>query len=546
MGVSEEVKGGDDIPLEQPLNWRCPEGHVFRFRRRPLLSSCIFIFCFLIMERAAMFAFRSFLPRFIGKSRVGAPQDVSFIYMLIAIFFGVYDVSPILLALISDTYLGCFKSIVVFGFTFVFGLTLAVVSNSGDSLPPIWLNIISLLIVAISAGGLTQLLVAFGGGQFHPRTQTASGSRFFSLIYVMAGVGAIIGIAVASLVWVGGGRKYYKVLMSTVVLAGFGWICFLSGTWSYIDRCIHPSKTFRIFALGWDCVRKGSFEKNMESHGGKYSDKLVRDLALVIRLVPVFLFLLPLYSGQLQSLTSLRQMEKFMSSPYKRDDPDRMFCYELLLIAEPLTMICFSLLLNELLFPLLRRWRCMMTHLTWFAFAAGFIATGFIVCLLLQRSIISAYPKVDDYSLTLDKAGPSVFLTLIPMVLFALGQLLITSSGLELSWSHAPESLRSVSVALFSSIYALGAWISLALFGILKSSLNEGAPEGGGLILEPSIGLEVYFGVCAGMAGLSLVGLLCMRGFYERTRQLKIERDIEQRAIEIALARLSEVVAAVV
>jgi hypothetical protein len=537
MVDSGEMKGVDDSPVEQPLTWRCPEGHVFRFRRRPLLSSCIFIFCFLIMERAAMFAFRSFLYRFVGKSLAGGVEDATFTYMWIAIFFGVYDVSPILLALVSDTYLGCFKAIVVFGFTFVFGLTLAVLSNSisGNALPPIWLNAISLLIIAISSGGLTQLLVAFGGGQFHPRGQTSSGSRFFSLIYVMAGVGAIIGIVVAALVWNGGASLFYTVLLSAAVLAGAGWICFLSGTWLYVDRCIHPSSTLRIFSLAWDCIKQRSFDKNI----GKYSDKMVRDVRLVARLIPIFLFLIPLYSGQLQSLTTLRNMEKHMSGPRVSGagtdgNAGSFFCYELLLIAEPVTMIVVSLLLNEIIFPLLKRWRrggLMITHLSRFVIASGFIAIGFIVCLLLQRRIVTS---------ELEKPmRPSVFLTLIPIVLFAIGQLLVTSSGLELSWSHAPNSLRSVSVAIFSSIYALGSWISLALFGAFKTFLNNDSVKQSGVFeSKPSSGLEIYYGVCAGLAGLSLVGLLCMRGFYERTRQMKIERDIEERAIEIALARL--------
>ena len=175
----------------------------------------------------------------------------------------------------------------------------------------------------------------------------------------------------------------------------------------------------------------------------------------------------------------------------------------------------------------------MITHLSRLVIASGFIAIGFIVCLLLQRRIVTS-------SSAFEWERPSVFLTLIPIVLFAIGQLLVTSSGLELSWSHAPNSLRSVSVAFFSSIYALGSWISLALFGAFKTFLNNDSVKQSGYFdeLKPSSGVEIYYGVCAGLAGLSLVGLLCMRGFYERTRQMKIERDIEERAIEIALARL--------
>jgi dipeptide/tripeptide permease len=387
------------------------------------------------------------------------------------------------------------------------------------------------LIIAISSGGLTQLLVALGGGQFHPRGQTSSGSRFFSLIYVMAGVGAIIGILVAALVWNGGAGLFYTVLLSAAVMAGAGWICFLSGSWLYVERCIHPSSTIQIFSLAWDCIKQRSFEKNI---GNRYSEKLVRDLRLVARLIPIFLLLLPLYSGQLQSLTTLREMEKSMSAPRVHNEGG-FFCYEFLLIAEPITMIIVSLLLNEVIFPLLKRWRkgLMITHLTRLVVASAFIGIGFIICLLLQRKVVASFEAGPSAE------RPSVMLTLIPIVLFATGQVLVTSSGLELSWSHAPNALRSVSVALFSSIYALGSWISLALFGAFKTYLNQ--DSGVFAKANPSSGVLVYYGVCAGLAGLSLVGLLCMRGFYERTRLMKIDRDIEERAIEIALARLCSV-----
>jgi hypothetical protein len=86
--------------------------------------------------------------------------------------------------------------------------------------------------------------------------------------------------------------------------------------------------------------------------------------------------------------------------------------------------------------------------------------------------------------------------------------------------------LKSVSVALFSSIYAFGSLISLGLFGTIGKIGKSG--------------LEIYSAICGGLALVSLLGLTLMRPWYRRTRQMKIDRDIEERAIAIALARLGE------
>jgi hypothetical protein len=546
MGESGEKNGVVGIPLDHPLTWRCPEGHTFRFRRRPLLSSCIFIFCFLIAERAAVYAFKTFLPYTVSKTLGVDNMDTAPNYMWISLFFGVYDLSPILLALVSDTFLGCFKALVVFGFTFVFGLALSVLaykpsllSGSVDPTASKWITIIALFLVAISSGGLMQLLVTFGAGQFHPTSQTASGSRFLSQVYGLAGIGAVIGIIASTGIWYTF-LEFYKVLFCIVLMAFMGWVCFLAGSWSYVDRCVHPRKTFKFLALAWECLKKRSFEKNMISYGGAHSDRTVMDLRLVVRLVPVFACLTPLYSGQLQILTTVRDLISRLPTEKLRDQT--VLSPELFMIAEPLTMVLMATLLNGWLYPWLKRkWGLVITHLMRFVVAAGFMALGFVFCFLIDWLFAGTFRN---------QSTAAVFVTLVPIFMFATGQLLVMSSGLELSWSHAPEVLRSVSVALFSSIYAVGSLLSLGLFGIISATSPEKERNLGGNFNAFKIhafkpqdqrsmtGEHIYFIVNGSLCVVSLLCLLGLRGFYERTRQMKIERDIEQRAIEIALSRI--------
>jgi dipeptide/tripeptide permease len=534
MGESKGTEGVDVIPLNQPLTWTCPEGHMFRFRRRPLLSSCMFIFCFLIMERAAVYCLRTFLFRRIEKAVATSMQDATTGYVWISLYNGLYDLSPILLAVLSDTYLGNFKAIVVFGFTFVFGLVLVFLLNSSSLLAstaaPLWLNGIGLFIVTICAGGLLPLLTSFGARQFHPQSQTASGSRFFSLVYPMASLGAIIGTIIAVFVYTGT-RKFAMVLLSAAILGGLGWLGFIFGTKLYIERCMHSQTARRFFSLVFDCVRKLSVSKNCASNGGKYPNAFVGDFALVFRLVPVFVCLIPLYLGQLQFFTMLRAVASQLATPnfaFSRRMPA-----EMLQLTEPLTAIAVSFILNEFLYPLLRRRNLMPSHLTRLTAAAFLIVIGFVGCLLVtmaQRSRALTQTELGAEGIP----SLSIFVLIGPLVLFAVGQLLITSSGLELSWSYAPDGFKSISVALFSGIYAMGSILSVGLFGALPR-VSEAQTSIGYATFARN---RLYFVVCICLAGVSFISLICLRRFHAVTRERKIARDVEKRALEIAKARL--------
>ena len=521
MGESEEKNGVDGHPLSQPLTWICPEGHVVRFRRRPLLSSCMFIFCFLIMEWAAAYCLRTFLFRHLEKSMALKYSESTPVYLWVSVLSGIYDLSPILLASIGDTYLGNFKAIVVFGFMLSFGLILLVVMNHHwimNELPAFWMNGVGLCIVAISGGGMLPLLTAFGASQFHPRAQLASGSRFFSSVYPVASGGAIIGVIISIFVYAGTG-VFSNVLLASAILGVFGWIAFLFGARLYTQRCMHTHTARRFFSLLWDCVRNRSLQKNAQSKGGSYPDSLVRDTGLVARLIPVFLCLIPLYLGQLQIFTTVRTMGIRMSRP---SFVGRVMPPELFLTIEPLTVIVVSAILNEFMYPALRKRNLMPSHITRLTAAAGSIMIGFIACLVIA-------------SIERTQGEPqSIFALVAPLVMFAIGQLLITSSGLELSYSYAPDSLKSVSAALFAGIYATGSLLSVGIFGSLRSLLDVVTPVDGEALYPR---FDIYFSICAGLCLVSLVSLILLRSFHARTRQMKIERDVDQRALEIALAR---------
>jgi dipeptide/tripeptide permease len=536
MGESEVISGESGVPLNQPLTWMCPEGHVFKYRRRPLLSSCLFIFCFFIMERAALYILKTFLYVHVERTLGLNPYTPSFGYLMITIFYGVYDLSPILMAFLSDTYLGSFKTIVIFGFVFVFGLSLLALFGGSwldTSMGPAWFGIVCLVtLVAMNAGGLVPCLTAFGGSQFHPESQTSSGSKFFSLIFGSTNFGAFVGIMTAILVY-SIVTEYRYVLLSSASVALLGWLIFLTGSGLYVKRCVHTQTAMNTISLIWSCIGKRSFDQNRISKGGKYSDSLVDDVVILARLVPVFACLIPLYLGQLQILTTFRTLGYRLKRP--QNFFNRSLPTEILLLSEPVTAIILSLVLDSFVYPVLKRHRQIPTHLTRLTIGGLLICLGFLGALGLQVWLVNYGSEMEVYE------EVSVFIEIGPLVFFAAGQVMITSSGFELSYSHAPESLRSVSVSTFSFIYSMGSVLSLVLFGVLGPLIDDPSHDraAGRSVLHPiQSRLDIYFGVCAGLCMLSIIGLVLLRRFYERTRAMRIERDVEKRAFEIAKLRV--------
>jgi dipeptide/tripeptide permease len=443
-------------------------------------------------------------------------------YLLVSLFLGVHDTAPIFVSILSDASLGSYRSIVLFGGMLVIGLT--VISWLGGSWTTAPLGgrfaiLLALLgLVAVSAGSLVTLLTSFGASQFHPTEQARQGSSFFTMVFACSNLGAIIGIGVAVMIHFQ--FAYGFTLVAAALAATTGWITFLFGSRMYVRRCVHSSTVIRALRLSWDCLRKRSFSKNKKSNGGEYDDMLVDDMVILTRLIPVFAAVSPLYTGQLQIYTTFRSMA------YQLSSSGTSFVPEVFLLIEPTSAIICCFVFDYWLWPYLRSHRSLPTHLTRLSIAAMTISCGFIAALIVQYAV-----GQDSANGVAAYLSPALFL-------FAVGQYMITSSGYELSWSHAPDSMKSLSVSLFLMIYAMGSVFGTMEFLAMGAFFDEKPADMG----KPNEGFrsrfDVYFLINIGLCGLSLLALILLRGFYDRTREMRIDREIERKAVEIAMERI--------
>lgn len=95
--------------------------------------------------------------------------------------------------IISDVWLGKFKTIFYFSIIFWFGSTIVAISSIPILyIPPKVTLIVGLLIIAIGCGCMKPSLTAFGGDQFKLPEQATQAATFFSFFYFGTCLGATL------------------------------------------------------------------------------------------------------------------------------------------------------------------------------------------------------------------------------------------------------------------------------------------------------------------------------------------------------------------
>ncbi|XP_067392890.1 solute carrier family 15 member 1 [Emydura macquarii macquarii] len=118
-------------------------------------------------------------------------------------FVAVCYLTPILGAIIADSWLGKFKTIVSLSIVYTIGQVVMAVSSindltdyNRDGIPDniplhIGLSMLGLLLIALGTGGIKPCVSAFGGDQFE-EDQEKQRSRFFSLFYLSVNAGSLL------------------------------------------------------------------------------------------------------------------------------------------------------------------------------------------------------------------------------------------------------------------------------------------------------------------------------------------------------------------
>ncbi|NXY19260.1 S15A1 protein, partial [Atrichornis clamosus] len=328
-------------------------------------------------------------------------------------FVALCYLTPILGAIIADSWLGKFKTIVSLSIVYTIGQAVLSVGSindltdhNRDGSPDnvslhIALSMIGLILIALGTGGIKPCVSAFGGDQFEP-DQEEQRSIFFSLFYMSINTGSFISTVVtpnlrAKECGIHTKQRCYPLAFGVpAVLMAVALVVFIIGSRMYkkvkpqgnvmlqVSKCIgfaiknrfrHRSKEFpkREHWLDWASE--------------KYDKQLIAQTKMVLKVL--FLYIpLPMFwalfdqQGSRWTLQATAMNGDFGISI----QPDQMQ------VVNPILIIIMVPVVDSLIYPLIKKCKFNFTPLKKMTVGMFLAALAFVAAALVQVQIDKTYP----------------------------------------------------------------------------------------------------------------------------------------------------------
>ncbi|KAI4902570.1 hypothetical protein NFI96_010250 [Prochilodus magdalenae] len=192
-------------------------------------------------------------------------------------FSGLCYFTPIIGALIADSWLGKFKTIIYLSIIYVIGhviKSVGAIPDVGDSTAHIALSMLGLILIAFGTGGIKPCVAAFGGDQFEEE-HIDERRKFFSIFYMSINAGSVLSTIITPIlrvVFIAGSGLYKKtppqgnVLLNVCKCIGFA----ISNRWNK-----PKNSPKREHWLDWA--------------EEKYSKRLIQEIKMVLRVLVLYI-----------------------------------------------------------------------------------------------------------------------------------------------------------------------------------------------------------------------------------------------------------------
>jgi|LauGreDrversion4_2_1035121.scaffolds.fasta_scaffold10049_5 peptide/histidine transporter 3/4 len=464
------------------LTWTDKSGNTYTYYEKPILRVCSFI---LIQEACERLAFYGLTPTFKPFLRdVYGFTDVS-ANSFVLIFNGLSYASPVISAIISDTFLGVYNTILVFSGIYFAGLVMVCIAAI-DGVDQIWMLYVGVwFLLAVGTGGIKSCISVLGGQQIHP-SQKETMTSFFTLFYAAINFGAIVGgFAVPA---VCKEVSYFAGYAIPVVAFAVATVVLIIGSKRYVMIKPEGSVVVQILNVIAASIGSLSLRKCRKSQGGRFEDHFIDDAASLFTLLPFFAMIIPFMVAYFQISTvyesQTAKMDLFIGS---WEMPTPYMCN-----IDPIAVIIGAFLMDKLVYPKLRAMNRMPSIPLRVSF--GFIlASAANWCAMGVEMIIkSSAPK-----------SVSVWLQIPQFSLVAFGEIFVFATALEVAYTKSPDSLKTVATAFYLLAMSISGFISGAILQACKSWFDQDNYDSYYIVLAC---------ICAAFAVISFL----LRGHFER------------------------------
>ncbi|XP_066497529.1 solute carrier family 15 member 2 isoform X2 [Hoplias malabaricus] len=314
-------------------------------------------------------------------------------------FSGLCYFTPIIGALIADSWLGKFKTIIYLSIVYVFGhviKSVGAIPDVGDSTVHIILSMLGLIFIAFGTGGIKPCVAAFGGDQFDEK-HIDERRKFFSIFYMSINAGSVLSTIITPIlrgdVQCFGDDCYALAFGVPAILMVIALVVFIAGGRLYKMTPPEGNVLLNVCkCIGFAIRNRWRKPKNSPKRDHwldwaeeKYSKRLIQEIKMVLRVLVLYIPL-PMFwalfdqQGSRWTLQATRMNMDFGGGFIVK--PDQMQMLNALLI------LVFIPIFDMGLYPLIGICRIKLTPLRKMATGMILAALAFCAATIVEVNVI--------------------------------------------------------------------------------------------------------------------------------------------------------------
>lgn len=361
----------------------------------PYPKSVFFIITNEFCERFSYYGMRTILVIYLNYMLHYSTDSATVMYHvfnMLSYFF------PVLGAIIADSWLGKYKTILYLSIIYAIGNVVVAVTAVGSlNLPQSELTILGLLLISLGTGGIKPCVSAFGGDQFVIPQQELQLQRFFSVFYFAINAGSFISTFLTPVlredVHCDGESSCFSLAFGVpAVLMGVSILSFVIGSRWYKIKAPEGNIVVECFKCMWHAVtkkEKGVKKEHWLDHaeprfGKQFVDDLKDTLKVLVLYIPLPIFwALFDQQGSRWTFQATRMSGQLGSITIK---PDQMQ------VVNPILILAFIPLFETVVYPVLYKFNLLKKPLQKMLVGGLLAALAFGVSAAVEFSIAETYP----------------------------------------------------------------------------------------------------------------------------------------------------------